>query len=122
MVHEQSRETKFFCSVQLKSIERTKIFISLFPGANVINLFTTVIYCHSMAILSFFVAKHYYYVKYHRMTVNYPGKKFYNIGPRIQCDKTSLSLIKYCSNLLQYFNPRISWVKITMVIYRGIVL
>jgi hypothetical protein len=29
---------------------------------------------------------------------------------------------KYCGNLLQYFNPRISRVKITMVIYRGIVL
>ena len=69
------------------------------------------------------------------MAVNNRGKKFYNIGPRIQRDKTSLSLIKYCgklpwyytaviyrSNLPKYFNPRISRVKITMVIYRGIVL
>jgi hypothetical protein len=29
---------------------------------------------------------------------------------------------KYRSNLHKYFNPRISRVKITMVIYRGIVL
>ncbi len=91
------------------------------PGANVIKLFTAVIYRHSMVILSFCVIKHYYYGKYHRMAVNYRSKKFYNNGPRIQRDKTSLAVI-YCSNLLQYFNPRISRVKITMVIYRSIVL
>jgi hypothetical protein len=69
------------------------------PGANVIKLFTMVIYRHSMVIVSFCVIKHYYYIKYHRMAVNYCGKKFYNIGPRIQRDKTSLSLIKYHSIL-----------------------
>jgi len=53
----------------------------MFPGANVIKLFTAVIYHHSMVILSFCVIKHYYYGKYHRMAVNYRGKKFYNIGP-----------------------------------------
>jgi hypothetical protein len=46
-------------------------------GASVIKLFTTVIYCHSMAIPSFFVIKLYY----RGMAVNYHGKKFYNIGP-----------------------------------------
>ncbi len=86
------------------------------------KLFTTIIYRHSMVIPSFCVIKHYYYSKYHRMAVNYHGKKFYKIRPRIQRDKTSLSLIKYRGNLLQYFNPRISRVKITMGIYRGIVL
>jgi hypothetical protein len=75
-----------------------------------------------MVIPSFCVIKHYYCGKYHRMAVNYHGKKFYNIGHRIQCDKTSLSLIKYCGNLPQYFKPRISRVKKTMVIYSGIVL
>ncbi len=58
-----------------------------------------VIYRHSLIIVSFSVIKHYPYVKYHRMAVYYRGKKFYNIGPRIQRDKTSLSLIKYRSIL-----------------------
>jgi hypothetical protein len=69
------------------------------PGANVIKLFTAVIYHHSMVISSFCIIKHYYYSKYHRMAVKYCGKKFYNIGPRIQLDKTSLSLIKYRGKL-----------------------
>jgi hypothetical protein len=98
------------------------VFIRLAPGVKVIKLFTAVIYHNSMVILSFCVIKHYYYGKYHRMAVNYRCKKFYNIGPRIQCDITSLSLIKYRGKLLQYFNPGISKVKITMVIYSGIVL
>ncbi len=37
------------------------------------------------------------------MAVNYSGKKFYNIGPRIQCDKTTLSLIKYRGNITAVF-------------------
>ncbi len=45
-------------------------------GANVIKLFTAVIYCHCMVIPSFCVIKHYYYGKYHRMAVNYHGKMF----------------------------------------------
>ncbi len=45
------------------------------------------------------------------MAENNPDKKFYNSGKH-----------KYHGNLLQYFNPRISRVKITMVIYHGIVL
>jgi hypothetical protein len=53
-----------------------------------------------MVIPSFCVMKHYYYGKYHRMAVNYHGKKFYNIGPKIQRDKTSLSLINYRGKLL----------------------
>ncbi len=48
------------------------------------------------------------------MAVNNPYKKFYNIA---QGGKH-----KYCNNLLLYFNPRKSRVKINMVIYNGIVL
>jgi hypothetical protein len=44
------------------------------------------------------------------MAVNNRDKKFHNIGLRWQH--------KYCGNLLQY--PRISRVKITMVIYSSI--
>jgi hypothetical protein len=47
---------------------------------------------------SFCVIKHYYYGKYHRMAVNYCGKFFITLG-QIQCDKTSLSMIKYRSIL-----------------------
>jgi hypothetical protein len=37
------------------SAMKEKSFISLTPGPNVIKLFTAVIYCHSMVILSFCV-------------------------------------------------------------------
>ncbi len=48
------------------------------PGANVIKLFTMVIYCHSMAVI-----KLYYLGNYHGMAVNYHGiKLFYNIGQK----------------------------------------
>ncbi len=53
------------------------------PGANVITLFTKVIYCHSMVIPSFCVIKLYYLGNYHGMAVNYHGiKLFYNIGQK----------------------------------------
>jgi hypothetical protein len=53
------------------------------PGANVIKLFTMVIYCHSMAIPSFCAIKLYYLGNYHGMAVNYHGiKLFYNIGQK----------------------------------------
>ena len=48
------------------------------------------------------------------MAANNPDKKFYNIGPRWQT--------QIPGNLPQYFNPRISRVEITMVIYGGIEL
>ncbi len=52
-------------------------------GANVIKLFTTVIYCHSMVIPSFCVIRLYYLGNYHGMAVNYQGiKLFYNIGQK----------------------------------------
>jgi hypothetical protein len=58
-------------------------FITLAPGANVIKLFTAVIYCHSMVISSFCVIKVYYLGNYHGMAVNYHGiKLFYNIGKK----------------------------------------
>jgi len=43
------------------------------PGANVIKLFTAVIYHHSMVILSFCVIKLYYPENYRGMEVNYHG-------------------------------------------------
>ncbi len=55
----------------------------LHPGANVIKLFTMVIYCHSMVISSFCVIKLYYLGNYLGMAVNYHGiKLFYNIGQK----------------------------------------
>ncbi len=48
------------------------------------------------------------------MAVNNPDKKFYTLSQGTKH--------KYRSNLPQYFNPRISRVKITTAIYRGIVL
>jgi hypothetical protein len=48
------------------------------------------------------------------MAVNKPIKSFITLA---QGGKH-----KYRGNLLQYFDPRISRVKITMVIYHGIVL
>ncbi len=41
------------------------------PGANVINLFTIVLYCHSMVILSFCVMKLIYLGNYHGMALNF---------------------------------------------------
>jgi hypothetical protein len=56
---------------------------SIFSGANVIKLFTAVIYCHSMVRPSFCVIKLYYLGNYHGMAVNYHGiKLFYNIGQK----------------------------------------
>ena len=53
------------------------------PGANVIKLFTMVIYSHSMVIQSFCVIKLYYLGNYHGMAVTYHGiKLFYNIGQK----------------------------------------
>jgi hypothetical protein len=46
------------------------IFITLAPGANVIKLFTTVIYCHSRVIPSFCVITWYYYGNYCGMLVS----------------------------------------------------
>jgi hypothetical protein len=50
-----------------------KSFKTLSPGANVINLFTVVIYHHSMVILSFCVIKLYYPGNYRGIAVNYHG-------------------------------------------------
>jgi hypothetical protein len=43
------------------------------PGANVIKLFTAVIYHHSLVILSFCVIKLYYPGNYFGNAVNYQG-------------------------------------------------
>ena len=47
------------------------------PGANVIKLFTAVIYCHSMVIPLFCVIKLYHLGNYHGMAVNYHGIKLF---------------------------------------------
>jgi hypothetical protein len=51
---------------------KAKILI-LTSGPNVIKLFTAVIYCHSIVILSFCVIKLYYFGNYRGMAVNYHG-------------------------------------------------
>ncbi len=48
-----------------------KSSVAYTSGANVIKLLTTVIYRHSMAILSFCVIKPYYRGNYHGITINY---------------------------------------------------
>jgi hypothetical protein len=50
--------------------------VILYPGANVIKLFTVVTYYHSMVLLSSCVVKHYYCSKYHRMAVKILIKSF----------------------------------------------
>ncbi len=68
------------------------------PGANVISLFTMVIYSHSMVIPSLCLIKLYYLGNYHGMTVNYHGiKLFYNIGQKCLL---SVSNLKYHGNFL----------------------
>jgi hypothetical protein len=70
----------------------------LIPGANVIKLFTAVIYCHSMVIPSFCVIKLYYLGNYLGMAVNYQGiKLFYNIGQKCLLSESNL---KYHCNFL----------------------
>jgi hypothetical protein len=67
--------------MEWQKITVEKRFITFDPGAKVINVFTVVIYCHSMVKLSFRVIKLYYEDNYRRMAVNCQGKKFYKIGP-----------------------------------------
>jgi hypothetical protein len=64
------------------------------PGANVIKLFTVVIFCHSMVMLPFCVVKQYN----HKMAVNYQGKNFITLAHG--------GKLKHRGNLLLYFNPR----------------
>ena len=59
------------------TITAVKSFIVQAPGANVIKLFTMVIYCHSMVIPSFCVIKLYYLGNYNGMAVNYHGIKLF---------------------------------------------
>jgi hypothetical protein len=55
------------------SATKKKSFITLTPGANVIKLFTAVIYHHSRVIPSFCFIKLYYLGNYCGMAVNYHG-------------------------------------------------
>ncbi len=45
--------------------------------------YTMVIYCHSMVITTVIWLYNTEWQYYHEMAVNYRGKKFYNIGPRL---------------------------------------
>jgi hypothetical protein len=80
--------------------------VFLFPGPNVIKLFTAVIYCHSMAIPSFCVIKQHYFGNYCRVAVNYLGICVTNVikhnltlnGKKIYCiiltlEKVGLKLL-----------------------------
>ncbi len=75
-------------------------------GANVIKLFTTVIYRYSMAILSLCVMKLYYLGHYCGMAVVTTVKSFITLARE--------GKLKYCGNLRRNFNPRNSKVKITL--------
>ena len=57
------------------NLEVSRLPPSVPSGANVIKLFTAVIYCHSMVIPSFCVIKLYYLGNYHGIAVNYHGIK-----------------------------------------------
>ncbi len=71
--------------------------------------FTTVIYCHFIALVSFCAINKYFSSNYHRMGVYYHGKKFCNIGHGGKL-KYNLNLpwnsnhrkCRYCSKFSQY--------------------
>ena len=74
-----------FGKINYGGLKHNSLYLGLVlpSGANVIKLFTMVIYCHSMVIPSFCVIKLYYLGNYHGMAVNYHGiKLFYNIGQK----------------------------------------
>jgi hypothetical protein len=76
----------------LKSRQLFEYSYLVTSGANVIKLFTSVIYRHSMVILSLCVIKLCYLGINHEMAVNYHGKKFYNIGPWCQSSNLYLNV------------------------------
>ena len=59
--------------VKITAVIYCPTFITLASGANVIKLFTAVIYHYSIVILSFCVIKLYLPWKYRGMAVNYHG-------------------------------------------------
>jgi hypothetical protein len=81
---------------------------NLWPGPNVIKLFTTPIYCHSMVILPFCVKRQHYLGNYCGMAVNYDGICVTNV---IKHNLTKMAILN-C-----HFNPIKSRVKITIEIY-----
>jgi hypothetical protein len=88
---QQSPLSHFFILISLSCV-------FLFPGPNVIKLFTAVIYCHSMAIPLLCVIKQHYFGNYCRMAVNYLGICVTNVI------KHNLTLNG--RNILHHFNPR----------------
>ncbi len=69
-------------SPNLRMIVRSSYEVFLMPPwANVINLFTVVIYCNYMEITLVILFYNTEWQQYHGMAVNYHGKKFYSIGP-----------------------------------------
>jgi hypothetical protein len=56
-------------------------YLSLPPWANVVKLFSVVIDCPSMVITKVVWVYNTEWWHYHGITVNFLGKKFYNIGP-----------------------------------------
>jgi hypothetical protein len=79
-----------------------------------LNFFLAVINHHSMVMLSFCALKLHYSDNYSGMAVNYHSKSFIMLAHG--------GKYKYYNNVLWYFNPRKSWVNITRVIYRSIIL
>jgi hypothetical protein len=73
---------------------KMRLFWAESPGANVIRLFTKVIYCHSIVIPSFCVIKQYYHGNLYRITVFTLVKGFRTLAHGVQ--------IKYSCNILWY--------------------
>jgi hypothetical protein len=65
----------------LKYCGKLPRYLCLPPWVNVIKLLIKVIYSHSMVFTAILMFYNTGWQQYHRMGVNYHGKKFYNIGP-----------------------------------------
>jgi hypothetical protein len=71
--------------------------------AKIIKLFTLVIYCHSMAILSFRVLKLYYLVNCRGMAVNYHGKSLIKMAQGGKLESHVNLLWNFNVTVLNYF-------------------
>ncbi len=68
----------------LKYCGKLPQYLCLPPWANVIKLFSSVIYWHSMVFTAIIIFYNTRWQQYHGMAVNYHSKKFHNIGSSCQ--------------------------------------
>ncbi len=88
---------------------------------NIIKLFKVVIYCHFKVIMSFCVIKLHYQGNCCGMAVNDHGICVTNVLKH-NLTLNGTSILGYDSKILWHFNPRKIRVKITSVIYCGILI